>query len=791
MANSEPRRITRTIPATQMVALLLAFLLAAGTGGVLAAGFVIPAVAGANIAADSTVEMYDEFPAELEPQPLSQQSRIYADNGRLLATFYYQNRIVVSLDEISDHMKNAAIAIEDERFFEHHGVDVRGITRAAVNNAGGAATQGASTITQQYVKNMLIEAALQEDDPFAVIDAHEDTLNRKLREAKMAIALEKKMSKDEILQGYLNIAQYGGNQIYGVETAARYYFDKSASDLTVVEAATIAGVTKAPSQFDPTRNPENAEKRRNAVINKMWQLGYITTDERDEALDTPLEDTLDVTPVSAGCQSAKGSAFFCDYVIKEILLDPTYGETRADRNELLYRGGLEIHTTLDMKMQRQANRSVKDAVPANDPSNLEASIVTVEPGTGKILAMAQNVPYSGTTDSGRDTTVNYNADYIHGASGGFQPGSNFKPVVLAEWLRAGNTLNDTVNASQQSYTVGNFSTPCVGSLGGDVWTPRNAEGVLSGQISVLRATYESVNTAYASMGSRLNLCDLRDTAWDMGFRPTSKSRVGPLNTGTVTKDDIEIVAPMVLGTQESSPLNMAAMYATFASGGTYCTPVAITEVTGPDGEEYDVTQSECDKNALPTNIANTVVHAMERAFSDGTARRLGGLADGRPVAGKTGTSQLSAQTWFSGITPQLATTAWVGSVESPLENHTNGITVNGQYHRILYGSTVAAPMWKEYMDVAIEGMPIQRFGAPDPNLIGRAPAPPSSSSSSSGSSSSDSSSGSSDSDSSGGGGNGNGGGNGGGGNDGGDNGGGNGGGDNGGGNGGGNDGDDD
>ncbi|WP_277211183.1 transglycosylase domain-containing protein [Isoptericola croceus] len=726
MANPEPRRITRTIPATQMVALLLAFLLAAGTGGVLAAGFVIPAVAGANAAADSTVAMYDDFPAELEPQPLSQQSRIYADNGRLLATFYYQNRIVVPLDEISENMQHAAIAIEDERFYEHHGVDARGITRAALNNAGGAATQGASTITQQYVKNMLIEAALQEDDPFAVIDAHEDTLNRKLREAKMAIALEKKMSKDELLQGYLNVAQYGSNQIYGVETAARYYFDKSASDLNVAEAATIAGVTKAPGLFDPTRNLEESEKRRNAVISKMWQLGYITTDERDEALGTPLEDMLDVTPVSAGCQSAKGAAFFCDYVIKEILLDPTYGETRADRQTLLYRGGLEIHTTLNMKMQRQAHKSLQDAVPPKDPdSHLEASIVTVEPGTGQILAMAQNVPYSGTaaSEKSRATTVNYNADYVHGASGGFQTGSNFKPIVLAEWLRSGRTLNDRVNASETSYVVGNFNTPCVGSLGTDVWPPRNAEGKLSGQISVLQATYESVNTAYASMGSQMNLCDLRDTAWKMGYRPTSLSGHGPLNTGKVKKTDIDIKAPMVLGTQESSPLNMAATYATFASGGTFCTPVAITEVTGPDGMEYDVPGSECNKKALPSNVANTVTYALEKVFTDGTARHLRGLTDGRAAAGKTGTSQGSAQSWFSGYTPDLSTVVWVGSVESNTANHTRGITVNGQFHRILYGSTIAAPVWKEYMDVAVEGMPVQKFGAPDQSLIGRPPAP--------------------------------------------------------------------
>ncbi|WP_402468396.1 transglycosylase domain-containing protein [Isoptericola aurantiacus] len=727
MAPSDSRRITRTIPATQMVALLLAFVLAATAGGVLAAGFVIPAVAGANAAADSTVEIYDEVPAELEPRPLSQQSRIYAANGKVLATFYYQNRIVVPLDKISENMQNAAIAIEDERFYDHNGVDPQGITRAALNNLSGDATQGASTITQQYVKNMLIEAAEQDNDPFAVIDAYEDSLDRKLREAKMAIAIEKKMSKDEILQGYLNVAQYGYNSVYGVEAAARYFFDKPAAKLNVVQAATIAGITKSPSQFDPTRHPKQARERRDLVLQNMWKLGYITTDQRDKAQKKSIKKTLHITPSPAGCQSAEGSAFFCDYVIKEILLDPAYGETKSDRLKLLYRGGLEIHTTLDMTKQKAAIQSIQNAVPEDDSSNLEASVVTVEPGTGKVLSMAQNVPYSGTKaaeNASRDTTVNYNADFIHGASGGFQPGSNFKPVVLSEWLRSGHTLNDTVSANHNSYVVGNFNTPCVGSLGTDTWDPRNAEGNEGGMMSVLKATYLSVNTAYASMGSQLNLCDLRSTAWNMGFRPTSKANFGPLRSGTVKQSDIDIAAPMVLGTQESSPLNMAAMYATLASGGTYCTPVAVTAVTGPNGKEYDVPKSDCDPNALPSNIANTVIYAMENVFTRGTAYALGGLSDGRPVAGKTGTSQVAAQTWFSGFVPQLATTVWVGSVENPNENHINGMYVKGVYIDPLYGSTVAAPAWKDYMDQAVQGMPVQDFGAPDQDLIGTPPAPP-------------------------------------------------------------------
>lgn len=726
MANPESRRITRTMSATQLVALLLAFVLAAGAGGVLTAGLVIPLVASANAAADSTVQLFDEVPDELEPGPLSQQSRIYAANGKLLGTFYAQNRILVPIEKVSQPMQDAVVAIEDERFWEHGGVDMRGITRALANNLGQNNTQGASTITQQYVKNVLIEQALVDDDPFGVLDAKEDSISRKLREAKLAIALEKKMDKREILQGYLNVAQFGSKSVYGVETAARYYFSKSAKDLTVVEAATIAGVTKAPGTFDPTVNPEKAEERRNAVLANMWKLGYIDRTEWDEAKATPIEDTLHVRPVKIGCQAAGNAAFFCDYVIKEIMSSPAFGETRDDRRQLLYRGGLKIKTTLDPKMQRAAYQSISKAVPVDDSSGLEAAIVSVEPGTGEIKAMAQNVPYKSPQDDegARTTSVNYSAGPAYGASRGFQVGSNFKPVVLAEWLRSGHTLNDFVSGNKVTYNVSNFQTPCLESgLANEEWKPANSEGVQFGPMSVLKATYLSINTAYAAMGSQLNLCELRDTAWDMGFRPTN-SGVQRKVIPNPEKSDIDIQAPMVVGTQESSPLSMAAMYATLASGGTYCEPIAITKVTGPGGTEYEVPSANCDKNALPSNVANTVVSAMKNVLTIGTAAGQG-LDGGRPAAGKTGTAQLSWHTWFTGFTRQLSTSVWVGDEEGNVD-HTKGIVVNGQYHDPLYGSDVAAPAWQQFMNAASEGMPIRDFGAADPALIGRAPAPPAS-----------------------------------------------------------------
>jgi membrane peptidoglycan carboxypeptidase len=725
MANPrEPRRITRTIPAAQLIGLLLAFVLTAGAGGVIAAGLVIPLASGMDTAVDTGVEVFEEVPAELVPGPLSEQSQIYASDGRTkLATFYAQNRIVVPLDKVSEHMKNAVISIEDERFFTHGGVDPEGISRAALQNFGGGDTQGASTLTQQYVKNVLIEEADREGDTFGVLEAREDSLTRKLREAKLAIALEKEMSKEDILQGYLNIAQFG-RSVYGVETAAQHYFNKSASDLSVVEAATIAGITKAPGQFDPVANPEDAVVRRDLVIGKMWQLGYITTEERDEAKAQKLADTLDVQPLDVGCESAKGAAFFCDYVIKEVMASPEFGETRDDRFDLLYRGGLKIITTLDIKKQRAAESTISGAVPADDPSQLEAAITSIEPGTGKILAMAQNIPYdAGAEPAARHTSLNFSADNSHGGSRGFQLGSNFKPYVLTEWLRSGRQLYDPISAGGYSAPVSSFQVqPCKQSLGGDVWKVGNVEGSTSGMTNILTGTYQSLNTVYARMSHELNLCNVANTAWDAGFRPTTSTDPSPRLIDVPKKTDIDVFAPMTLGTQSTTPVYMAASYATFASGGTYCEPIAILEVHERDGKKMKVPGSAC-KQTIEPNVANTVAFAMSKVFgSTGTAWKLGGgLSDGRPVAGKTGTTNGAYQSWFTGYTPNLSTSVWVGESNGDFE-HFN-FYVKGQFYEALYGGEIAAPTWKAYMDQAVVGLPVKNFGPPDPNLVGQ-PAPP-------------------------------------------------------------------
>ena len=702
------------------------FVLLATAAGFLAGGAALPFAAAANAMTSEAVTVFNDVPDELRPSELSQASTVYAADGSKLAVFYARNRIVVPLDEVSQYLINAVVSIEDERFYEHAGIDPHGVMRAVVNNLLHRPQQGASTLTQQYVKNMLIAEAEAAGDPFGIIEARADSMVRKAREMKLAIGVEQQMTKDEILQGYLNVAQFGYNNIYGVETAARYFFNKHAKDLGAVEAATIAGITKSPANFDPSR-PENLEMatmRRNAVLYKMWQLGHLDTAEYNTAIATPLESTLRITPVPTGCQAAAGAAFFCVYVISEIRTNPVFGATEAERLALLYRGGLSIYTTLEVPLQRAAEEILAERVPADNEAGLDSVIVTVEPGTGRILAMAQNIPFDGRSNPDPHTTaLNYAADPTHGASKGFQPGSTFKPLVLAEWLRAGNTLNDMVDANKVKRPQSAWHASCA-QMSGDDWGPANAEGNRGGTVSVLQATAESINTAYASMSVQLDLCGVRNTAWDLGFRPTTKN--GPNNTVITLfnsgMDDILVTPAMSLGTQTTSPLSLASAYATLAANGTYCSPVAITSVMAADGTELRVPEANCKQNALEPNVAATVTYALSQVFKQGGTAARFPLAGGRPAAGKTGTNQGAAQTWFAGYTPQLATVVWVGEADGEVP-HFN-ITLLGRHIRVLYASTVALPMWQEYMDQVLEGVEPLPFPAPDPALVGKPKPPP-------------------------------------------------------------------
>ncbi|UZN02814.1 transglycosylase domain-containing protein [Cellulomonas sp. S1-8] len=720
----------RRISAVQALALLLSFCLVATIGGVLAAGLVLPGVAVANGITGMSVTAFDDLPSELEQRPLPEKSEILAADGTLLATFYDQNRIVVPLAEIAPIMQQAVIAVEDRRFYEHSGVDPAGMLRAAVAQAAGD-TQGASTLTQQYVKNVFLDAAerAETDEEKARLRAEAkvskgpEGIARKLREAKIAITLEKTMSKEEILEKYLNIAAFGAS-VYGVESAARYFFSKSAKDLNYLEAATIAGITQSPSAWDPVgpadETPEqdteryaDSKKRRDKVLGDMHRDGYITAEELAAGLATPVEATLIVSPLRQGCMSANdtvpGSGFFCDYVTKVIANDPAFGETSQARLNLLYKGGLTITTTLQPGEQAVADAEVKNGIPIDDPSGVASAIVSVKPGTGEITAMAQNRNYSALlVQNPGETSVNFSTSYRYGGSGGFSPGSTFKVFTLLEWLKQGNALQSSVNGTRLQYNMNEFTAGCVGRLTGPPYKFGNSEGGRAIQQSVLDATKNSVNSAFVNMATQLDLCNIMNGAAALGVTKAGNPAANDPTLNTPAGDvPFDPLPGNVLGSQSTSPLQMANAYATFASNGTYCKPIAITSVVDATGTALPVPTADCQAGAVDARYASALNYALSNVWT-GTASRVG--APPFPAAGKTGTTSDNEYNWFVGYTPLRATAVWVGFSDGM--RSMNRQTINGTFYRSgPYGSSIAAPTWKRYMEQILAGAENPGFAA--------------------------------------------------------------------------------
>jgi membrane peptidoglycan carboxypeptidase len=688
------------------IAGLTAFGLISVAGGVLASGFVLPGVTALEKVTEGASELFDSLPQELGEEVMAQKSYIYWKDGSLMATYYDENRDVVPLSEISQYMQDAVVALEDKRFWEHGGVDLIGMARAFVKNSGGdddSGTQGASTLTQQYVKNILIEQALAVDDYEGVRKATEVTYSRKLREVKLALSLEKQLTKEQILEGYLNIAQFGLN-LYGVQAAAQYYFGVDAADLNLVQSATIAAITSQPTGHDPTKHPEANKTIRDATLKVMLEEGYISKSEYDAAVAQTVESTLDVHPTSVGCQKADsktGAGFFCDYVTYVIKNSEEFGKTVEERVRLLKRGGLKIYTTLDKSVQTKAKNAVEDTVPKNDTSALGIALSSVEPGTGEILAMAQNRDFTPgqTSSKKRSTSVNYNTDFDYGGSSGFQVGSTFKVFILAEWLKQGHGLNEHFAGNRSDYSNSVWQAKgCTDSGTYTVqgqWTPANSTRDLPDATAV-SATAWSVNRAYIAMEYRLDLCSILKTLETMGIHRADYQEwnIGP---------------SMVLGTNEVAPLTMAAAYATFASGGIYCRPIAITRVTGADGEDLDVPQPDCQR-VMSKDVAYGVAAAMKAVLTQGTGTTVQ-LEGYREAAGKTGTTDEQIAVTFGGFTPQVATFVWVGGPDR--NTSMRGLTINGEYYDKATGGRLPGKAWKIFMNDYLRGKEEIKFPVPN------------------------------------------------------------------------------
>ncbi|MDK1326734.1 transglycosylase domain-containing protein [Arthrobacter sp. zg-Y1143] len=704
---------------------LVAFFGISALCGVLAAGLLVPAAAAAGTAASGSIQFFDQLPSELQRGALATPSKIYANDGSLIATLYDENRQPVTLDQVSPNMVNAVLAIEDDRYYEHGGVDLQGIISALVSNVTNDTTRGASTITQQYVNNVIIDTNRQNDKE-VVFSGNKD-YGDKLREMKLAIAVEKELSKDEILEGYFNIVPFSGTT-YGVQAAARYFFNVDAKDLTIPQAALLAGVVNGTTYYSPEQNPERSLERRNLVLERMLETGRITQEEHDAAVATGLD--LNVTPVSSNCVGAAQAPYFCDYVTRLITNDQAFGDTPEDREKLLQRGGLEIKTTLNATFQNAAQTAINEtANPDSTDAEIGHSMVSVEPGTGKILVMAQNTRYTPELAPG-NSVQNFNVDvyqdgdkskYLNGL-GGFQPGSTYKPFTVAAWLDSGRTLNTTLNGSKRTYPVGTrWNASCYEGgayVSTDPWTPINYGDKNYKTTTVLDGLANSYNTITLAEAREIDLCKYQQMAFAAGVH-NGKGEEG--------KEEMLSVDPPSTfgGGGDASPLSMATGFATFAAEGLMCKPIALESVTGADGTEYPVPEQSCSQ-VMRKEVAQGVNVATQRVMTNGSGLN---LQVGVPTAGKTGTNDYRSQTWFMGYSTGMATASWIGNWKANNTTMSDKL-IGGRVYPEIDGSLIAGPSWKNFIQRIAGQYTANPFTAPPASIMGggqpkaTVPAPP-------------------------------------------------------------------
>ncbi|WP_275463648.1 transglycosylase domain-containing protein [Streptomyces noursei] len=645
--------------------------------GAVLAGIALPAAGALGLAAKTSVEGFDDIPANLRTPPLSQRTTILDSDGGEIASVYSRDRTVVGLKDMSPYVQQAIVAIEDARFYTHGAIDLKGILRAVNKNAqSGGFSQGASTLTQQYVKNVFVEEA--GDDPDKVAQATQQTLGRKVKELKYAIKLEEKLGKRKILQNYLNITFFG-EQAYGVESAAQRYFSKSAKDLSLGESALLAGIVQSPTRYDPVNHPQAATARRNTVLRRMADLKDVTRAQADAAAAQPIK--LKVSRPQNGCiTSTDGAGFFCDYVREVLLNDKTFGATREIRSKRWMQGGLTIRTTLDRQTQKSIQASLSKHVYADDP--VAGAAAVVQPGTGKILGMGQSRPYGFGTNQ---TQINLSVDRKMGGGAGYQPGSTFKPIIAAAALEQG------ISPYQQYSSPFKMAYPTPVQTCDGQWsdhdTVQNEDPKEVGPYAMKEATAKSVNTYYVQLISDMGICPAVTMAQKMGIQRADG-------------EPMKQVPSMALGGQEMSPLTMATAYATFADEGTYCSPVAIESITDAQGKALNVPKSNC-RSAMSKKTADTVNALLKGVVEDGTGKEAG--LKGRDSAGKTGTTDSRYAAWFVGYTPNAAGAVWVGDPRHQRQMY--NITIGGVPHDKVYGADTPGPIWRDLMGGALDGRP--------------------------------------------------------------------------------------
>ena len=598
---------------------------------------------------DAALGAHRADPVPIDLAPLAQRSVVVADDGQTILAALHggQNRKVVPLDEVPLTVVATVLAIEDAGFFDHGGVDLRSMVRALFANVkAGDVREGGSTITQQLVKNTLLES--------------ERNFNRKIREAVLSVRVEEQLSKRQILERYLNTV-YLGNGTYGVEAAAETYFGKSVTDVSLADAALLAGLIKNPTGYDPFRHADAAKDRRTAVVARLRHVDAIDETTARSVNDTPL-------PTSPQSVLPKPDDYFVNEVVRQLLADPHLGDTRSKRYDALFTGGLTITTTLDAGAQQKAMAAVEEKLPDTD-GRFTAALVSLDPSSGAVRALVGGPGFE-------------RSKYNIATQGiGRQVGSAFKPFVLATAIEEGISPESTISGSSPC----KFPNP-----GGipDPYEAENFEGEQAGTLSLRDATRHSVNCAFLRLGQIVGLTDVVDMARRLGIT----ARLDP-----------NLSLP--LGTSEVRPIDMAAAYATFADDGVHHDPYFVEEVRDRDGKVLYRHEAEGER-VISKDVARQVTNVLQGVIAKGTGTAAQ-FPNHRPAAGKTGTTADHGDAWFAGYTTHLATAVWMGS---PLGNSLKMVDIAGVAR--VTGGTFPARIWQAFMGPAHDLVPVEDFPTP-------------------------------------------------------------------------------
>jgi membrane peptidoglycan carboxypeptidase len=667
----------RTDRARTLGALALSVVLA----GALLAGLLLPWVGGPALAAQQSTSLLGDPPIELTDEPPAGNTVMLAANGEVITHFYQENREPVTGDRIAEVMKQAMVAIEDARFHEHGGLDVQGTLRALLTNlAAGGVQEGGSTLTQQLVKQTLLQSA---DTPAERLAATEQTVGRKLREARLALALEEAYPKDELLTRYLNIVYYGRNA-YGIQPAARAFFGVDAAALNLPQAALLAGLVQSPTDDDPFTNPEGATARRNEVLDRMAEQGYVTPEQAAEAALAPLGLAPGPAP-RRGCVEASVGPYVCDFVQKYLTQ-----ELGISQQELETKGYV-IQTTLDAELQRSGDAAVLGTLALED--DRVATFNAVEPGTGHLLALSVNRIFGYDVSDRTQESYNLNAAPSRGA------GSTYKVFVAAAALARGFSAQYTLTAPSPYRSR-------VYKEGGGPYTVENA-GRYRSTLDLTTALYQSSNTYFVALEDALGSVEepVR-MAERMGLY-----RFGPPGLAQEIIDQNR--GSFTLGPDATSPLGLASAYSTLAAGGTQCDVLPVTGIldrfgeplAGDDGKPL-VRADNCTPEAIPAGVATTLNQMLRKDVEPGNPGQTAPAAyvRGHQIAGKTGTAQGNVSVTFVGYTPEIAASVMVFN---PKVNQ----NVGG------FGGGKGATVWRAAMAPILTARGSSDFPPADPKVV--------------------------------------------------------------------------